>query len=157
MTATRQVIDKHGNVLATYKFVNRYLPSRNVWLVGTKGATPTATPTPLLSTATPTPLPPTATPSPRPDDYRQPDGRIRIPNLVGLPEDDAQRLITEVGLMTTYVNYQGPGDIPDSVLKSVPVGHVLSQMPAGDTAVPPGTTVYVAVHRDQTAFQDASP
>ena len=52
MTATRQVIDKHGNVLATYKFVNRYLPSRNVWLVGTKGATPTATPTPLLSTAT---------------------------------------------------------------------------------------------------------
>ena len=157
MTATRQVIDKHGNVLATYKFVNRYLPSRNVWLVGTKGATPTATPTPLLPTATPTPLPPTATPSPRPDDYRQPDGRIRIPNLVGLPEDNAQRLITEVGLMTTYVNYQGPGDIPDSVLKSVPVGHVLSQMPAGDTAVSPGTTVYVAVRRDQTAFQDASP
>jgi hypothetical protein len=134
--------------LATYKFVNRYLPSRNVWLVGTKAATPTATPSPI---------PPTATPSPHPYDYRQPDGRIRIPNLVGLPEDDAQRLITDAGLMTTYVNYQGPGDIPDHDLSTVPVGHVLSQMPASDAAVSPGTMVYIAVRRDQSAFQDASP
>ena len=148
ITATRKVIDEDGNVLATYKFVNRYLPSRNVWLVGTKAATPTATPSPI---------PPTATPSPHPYDYRQPDGRIRIPNLVGLPEDDAQRLITDAGLMTTYVNYQGPGDIPDHDLSTVPVGHVLSQMPASDAAVSPGTMVYIAVRRDQSAFQDASP
>lgn len=157
ITATRQVFDEDGNVLATYKFVNRYLPSRNVWLVGTKEATPTATPITLVPTATPTPQLPTPTPSPRPEDYRQPDGRIRIPNLVGLPEDDAQRLITDAGLMTTYVNYQGPGDVPDHALNSVPVGHVLSQMPASNTTVSSGTMVYLAVRRDQMASQDASP
>ena len=157
ITATRQVIDKHGNVVATYEFVNRYLPSRNVWLVGTKGATPTAAPSPLPSTATPSPLPPTATPSPHPYHYRQPDGRIKIPNLVGLPEYDAQRLITDAGLRTTYVNYQGPGDISENSLNTVPVGHVLSQMPSSDTIVTQGTIVYIAVRRDQTALQDASP
>ena len=155
ISATRQVFDEDGNVLTTYEFVNRYLPARNVWLVGTKEVTPADTPTPIAPT--PTPIAPTATPSPRPDDYQQPDGLIRIPNLVGLPEDDAQQLITKVGLTTTYVNYQGIGDIPDYALNSVPVGHVLSQMPASDDAVSPGTIVYIAVRRDQTAFQDASP
>lgn len=148
ISATRQVFDEDGNVLTTYKFVNRYLPARNVWLVGTKEVTPEATPTPIA---------PTATPASRPEDYRQPDGRIAIPNLVGLAEDDAQHLIAQVGLTTTYVNYQGIGDIPNHALNSVPVGHVLSQMPASETSVSPGTIVYIAVRRDQTAFQDASP
>ncbi len=149
MTATRQVFDKDGKVLSTYRFVNRYIPARNVLLVGVKGATPTATPKPAFTPTPPQPKPaftPTP-PQPKPDEYRLPDGRIKVPNFVGMAEADAQKLINAVGLMTTYVNYQGPAEVPVEALKQVPVGHVLSQIPSPGQAVPEGTKVYLAVRK----------
>jgi vancomycin resistance protein YoaR len=153
-----------------------YQPSRTVTLIGTAGrpanAAPTApkpaspaqdadpaTPGPASPTAVPgqpdLPRPQEATPAPKPpanptplpaSNDRLPDGMIRVPGVVGMPEADARALIERVGLRNTYVNYQGAGDVPDSVLASVPPGHVLSQTPVGD-AVPPGTVIYLAVRR----------
>jgi hypothetical protein len=140
VTRADAVIDRYG-------MVAHYRPQPAVIA---EGPTPTPSPTP---TASPTPAPtptgggPTHLAGLDPSAFVLPDGRIRTPNLVGLPESEAQQVITAVGLQTTYVNYQGPGDVPPDVLNTVPVGHVLSQMPQPGTPVPRGTTVYLAVRK----------
>lgn len=141
----REVIGKDGRVLQNDHLVSRYLPARNIVLVGTQGATPTPAESP---TAIPTPIAPTPTPGFNPSGYRLEDGRIRVPDLVGLPETEAQARITAVGLMTTYVNYQGRDDVPQDVLERVPVGHTLSQIPAPGEILPPGAKVLIAVRKE---------
>ena len=76
-----------------------------------------------------------------------PDGRIRTPSLVGLSQIEAQQVIVAVGLSTSFVNLQGPGDIPAAALNTVDVGQVLSQTPTAGTAVSKGTSVLIAVRR----------
>ena len=141
----REVIGNDGRVLEDDHLISRYLPARSILLVGSKGETPTpaASPTP-----TEAPIVPTATPAFDPSSYRLEDGRIIVPDLVGLPEAEAQARITEVGLMTGYVNYQGPDDVPEDKLESVPVGHVLSQTPAPGKILPEGAKVLIAVRKE---------
>ena len=67
--------------------------------------------------------------------------------MVGMAEGDARAAINAAGLNNTYTNYQGPGDVPPDALNAAPVGHVLSQNPAGGALVAPGTTVYLAVRK----------
>ena len=50
--------------------------------------------------------------------------------------------------MTGYVNYQGPDDVPEDKLESVPVGHVLSQTPAPGKILPEGAKVLIAVRKE---------
>ena len=113
-------------------------------------AVPTPTPTPL-PTATPTPSPsptPTVTPSASPTAPDRPGGTVRVPSLVALPEAEARRLVELAGLANTYANYQTVEDVVDwEFFNSIPVGHVLSQMPASGTVVRQGTTVYLAVRK----------
>ena len=62
-----------------------------------------------------------------------------VPAVVGLTEEQAQQAIKGAGLTTSFPNYQ--------TFTSQPAGHVLSQQPQAGTAVPKGTTVYIAVRR----------
>lgn len=114
---------------------------------------PTPTPVPPTPTPTATPIPPTATPIPVPAQVTPVTAPsnpnvVVVPNLVGLPEDAAQRIINQSGLMTSYVNYQTSADVPDrSFFLSIAPGHVLSQLPQPGTQVPRGTKVYIAVRK----------
>ncbi len=102
----------------------------------TPSGSPSAVVTPTLQSARPT-----NTPLAR-------DAGVVVPHLVGLPEADAQRLITDSGLMTAYVNYQTVADVPDrNYFLSIPPGHVLSQTPASGQTVPAGTRVFLAVRK----------
>ncbi|MER3406748.1 MAG: hypothetical protein C4289_17590 [Chloroflexota bacterium] len=73
---------------------------------------------------------------------------VRVPDVVGKREAEAQQLIREAGLRTAPPNYQGPNDVPRQVLEQVRPGEVLSQTPPGGSMVEPGTTVYIAVRRN---------
>jgi hypothetical protein len=64
-----------------------------------------------------------------------------------MPIGQAQLLVTRAGLANTYVNYQGPGDISVAALQSVPIGAVLSQIPAPGATVPRNTTVFLAARK----------
>lgn len=155
----QRTVSKDGNVVDRYGVAERYTPQRQVIVVGPT-ATPTPKPTPTLL---PTPVPiatpnlesqpsstssgPTHLAGLNPAQYTLPNGQIRTPNLVGLSEAEAQQVITALGLQTSYVNYQGPGDVSDDVLKSVKVGEVLSQTPAPDTPIQRGTTIFIAVRK----------
>jgi LCP family protein required for cell wall assembly len=114
--------------------------------------TPTAiaTPTPpAVPTATPTSPPPTPT-SGRATPISVPDNPnfVVVPNLVGLSETEAQRVINESGLMTTYVNYQTVDQVADrAFFLSIPPGAVLSQSPPAGTRVPRGTRIALAVRK----------
>ncbi len=103
-------------------------PTVTLTVPATPTAPPTWTPTPRVVN---TPVP-TATPAP-------PPGSVLVPSVVGLTEEQAQQAIKNAGLTTTYPNYQ--------TFTSQPAGHVLSQQPPAGTAVPKGTTVYIAVRR----------
>lgn len=107
---------------------------------------PTLTPMEPLPTGTSDPAP-THLDGLNPRTFALANGQPRVPTLVGLPEDEAQRVISAVGLRTTYANHQRPGDVPAAALSSVPVGHVLSQRPQPGTVVPRGTIVYLAVRK----------
>lgn len=147
----REVIGNDGRVLENDHLVSRYLPAPTILLVGTKDETPAPaeTPTPIATVAVPaTAIVLTPTPVFDPSSYRLEDGRIRVPDLVGLPEAEAQARIAAVGLMTSYVNYQGRDDVPQDILERVPVGHTLSQTPAPGEILPPGAKVLIAVRRD---------
>jgi hypothetical protein len=146
VTLERLVKTKSGDLVDRYVFTNHYEPAHNVMVVGTKGITPTpsTSPTPVV---TPTAVPSTPTPVPSPASFRQADGRIQVPSLVGMPEGPARQLITNVGLQNTFTNYQGPGDVPAAALNQVSVGAVLSQQPPPGTLVSAGTTVYIAVRK----------
>ena len=106
---------------------------------------PTATPTP-----TPTPTPrPTVTPTPpmaMPTVHALGPNEVRVPSLVGLTEAEARGRIEAARLANAHTNRQTAADVADQAyFRSVPVGHVLSQMPAPNTIVQRGTTVYIAV------------
>src|SRR5581483_8453665 len=143
VTVTR-LIKMNGKTLDELTYTNKYLPSRNVMLVGSKGLTPkptvsttgtpagTGTPegTPAAQpSATATPARPAATPTAAPAASQLPPGQAKVPSLVGMPEAQARKLIQEAGLGNTYPNYQGPGQVAPQVLQAVAVGSVLSQTP----------------------------
>jgi hypothetical protein len=99
-------------------------------------------PTVVPRATTTTPTGPTARPTPL-----VMDGKVVVPSVVGLKEAAAREAIDAAGLSNTYTNYQGAGDVSESVLNSVPPGHVLSQMPAPGTLLPPGSVVHLAVRK----------
>jgi hypothetical protein len=149
-----RLVKLKGKVIDDLTYTNKYLPSRNVTLVGTKGMTPrptgSATVTPAASgtpegtpqaaqTKVATPLP---TPSPA-----LPAGQIRVPTLVGVPEAQARKLVEQAGLANTYPNYQGPGQVPPQILQTIPVGSVISQTPSSGSVVAQGTVVYLAIRK----------
>lgn len=108
--------------------------------------TPTPVATPTRPPATPVVVPPTPTQTPLPAPSNP--NLIRVPSLIGLPEADAQRIINESGLMTSYVNYQTIDDVPDkSFFRSIKPGSVLSQLPLPNAEVTRGTKVYIAVRQ----------
>lgn len=133
-------------------------PTITDWFID--GTLPTAsaplpTPTPLPPTPTPTPRPPTPTPTrvvvpTRVTPIQAPSNPnlVRVPMLVGLPEADAQRIISESGLQTTYVNYQTINEVPDKTFfNTIRPGYVLSQLPQPGSEVPRGTKIYIAVRK----------
>ncbi len=135
-----------GRPTLTDWFIEGTLPRESAPLPTPTPAPPTPTPLPPppTATATPVPVPVQATPIPAPSDPRM----VVVPSLVGMAEAEAQRLINQSGLMTTYVNYQTINDVPDkSYFQSIPPGHVLSQLPQPGTIVPRGTRVYLAVRK----------
>jgi hypothetical protein len=144
--AVQRTVTKNGQVVDRYGVSEHYQPVPAVVAVG-----PPPTPTPMPPT--PTRAPATQPSGPDhlagliPSSFVLADGRIRTPNLVGLPEAEAQQVLVAVGLSTTYANYQGPGDVPSSALNSVPVGAVLSQNPQPGTPVGRAWTVYLAVRK----------
>jgi LCP family protein required for cell wall assembly len=73
---------------------------------------------------------------------------VVVPSLIGLPEAEAQRIINESDLMTTYVNYQTQNEVADQkFFLSVPPGAVLSELPPAGTRVPRGTRIALAVRK----------
>lgn len=73
----------------------------------------------------------------------------QVPDVAGLPERDALRLIEGTGLRNfPFVNYQGHSVLPDTILRQVCVGCVLSTQPRYPSLVPPGTEIKIAVRED---------
>ncbi|MBI3977974.1 MAG: VanW family protein [Chloroflexi bacterium] len=138
----RRQVFKEGKILDDYPLTRKYLPSRNVLLVGTRGASPTSTVTPAV--------PPTPTPAPTaaPENYRLGDGKVRVPSLVGMPERQAKALIEAIGLANAHTNFQGKEQVPEAILKTVPVGAVLSQNPQPGQIVFERSMVYLAVRKE---------
>lgn len=78
------------------------------------------------------------------------DGKAWVPDVIGLPEVEARRLIEQAGLSTTYTNYQNESDVPEAVQQffwETPPGSVLSSSPAPGAQVPVGTPVRLAVRK----------
>ncbi|MGH2461606.1 MAG: VanW family protein [Chloroflexota bacterium] len=147
----QRTVTNQNETVDRYGVLEHYPAMPGIVVIG-EPPTPTATPPPATDTPLPTVPASTAAGPTRlagldPTTFVLPDGRIRVPNLVSLSEDEAQKVITAVGLQTTYANYQGPGDVPVGTLDSVPVDHVLSQSPQPGAAAPRGTTIYIAVRR----------
>lgn len=74
--------------------------------------------------------------------------KVVVPSLVGRQWEEAQRAISEAGLSTTYVNWQGRDQLPQEILNVVPINHVLSQIPEAGKWVERGTTVFIAVRKE---------
>ncbi len=74
--------------------------------------------------------------------------KVAVPSLVGRQWEEAQRAISEAGLSTTYVNWQGRDQLPQEILNAVPINHVLSQIPEAGKWVERGTTVFIAVRKE---------
>jgi hypothetical protein len=161
VTVERLVKSKSGELVDKYVFTNHYESARNVMVYGTKGLPTPPTPGPVTPTVvgqTPTPPPGSTTPAaavtptvpqvtPTAVAGKQADGKVKVPSVVGMPEAQARSTISSLGLQNTFTNYQGPGEVPAAALNQVPVGSVLSQTPAPNTAVAPGSTVYIAVRK----------
>lgn len=64
--------------------------------------------------------------------------KIAVPNVVGMPEAQAQTAIRAAGLATTFANRSGRS-------QNVQVGQVESQDPQPGTLASPGTVVYINV------------
>ena len=102
-------------------------------------SSPTPVPTPV-----PLPVPAHATPITVPGD----PSVVVVPSLVGLPEADAQRIIQESDLMTTYVNDQTADQVANqAIFEATPPGAVLSQSPEPGRKVPRGTRIALAVRK----------
>jgi serine/threonine-protein kinase len=74
--------------------------------------------------------------------------KVAVPGLVGRQWEEAQRAISEAGLSTTYVNWQGRDQLPQEILNVVPINHVLSQIPEAGKWVERGATVFIAVRKE---------
>jgi 1A family penicillin-binding protein len=139
------------------------VPTNTPPLVPVRQGPATPTPSPVPPTATPPPpveAPPpaaVATPTlapPKPATTgEQPapaagSGIIAVPNVVGLPEADARRIIQNAGLSNTFTNYQTANDVADKAFfNRTAAGRVLSQTPGAGQQVARGTTVYIAVRK----------
>lgn len=78
-----------------------------------------------------------------------PDDKITVPNVIGMPEKQAQGILAQAGLVNSpWVNYQGQEQVPPSVLSSVCGGCVLSTTPSPGQVVDKGTTISMAVRRE---------
>lgn len=74
---------------------------------------------------------------------------VTVPDLVGRSEAEARTVLTQAGLAPgRFANYQGRGDVPEAVLRSVCVGCVLSTSPGAGSVQPQGTTVLLAVRKE---------
>lgn len=147
----QRTVTQSGQELDRYGVAEHYQPMASIVSIGPFATvTPTASPT-VEASATAVVVVPINNPNHlaglNPSAFVLPDGRIRTPSLVGLSENEAQQVIVAVGLATSFVNYQGPGDIPNASLNTVDVGQVLSQNPTAGTAVPKGTAVLIAVRK----------
>jgi 1A family penicillin-binding protein len=138
-------------------FIEGTMPTDSAPVPVSPPTTPTVPPSAPTAVAMPTQKPaPTATATPvrtkpakkGPIPAVGNPNLVVVPNLSGLPEAEAQSLINDSALSTSYVNYQTINDVPDkSYFQSVPVGSVLSQLPPPGQAVPKGTKVYIAVRK----------
>ncbi len=63
---------------------------------------------------------------------------VTVPNVIGMPEQQAQATLQQAGLTTTTANHSGHS-------QAVQVGSVESSTPAAGSVVPRGTTVYINV------------
>ncbi|MSQ15401.1 MAG: PASTA domain-containing protein [Dehalococcoidia bacterium] len=78
-----------------------------------------------------------------------PDTRIGVPNVIGMPEKQAQQVLAQAKLINSpWANYQGLEQIPASVLSSVCIGCVLSITPGPGQLVEKGATISMAVRRE---------
>ena len=78
-----------------------------------------------------------------------PNSRIGVPNVVGMPEKQAQQVLAQAKLANSpWVNYQGLEQVSPGVLSSVCIGCVLSITPGPGQLVEKGTTVSMAVRRE---------
>ncbi len=92
---------------------------------------------------------PTPTPTPEPTPVPIPPNMTRVPDVFGLPEETALRMIREAGLVVGSVNYQTQKDMPPGVnINIVPPRHVLSVTPTYGTVLPRGSVVFVAVRKE---------
>ncbi|MGQ9674809.1 MAG: penicillin-binding protein 1C [Chloroflexota bacterium] len=99
--------------------------------------------------ATPTPAPTPTTPLGAPPPSGTPKARVVVPNVVGMPEAEARKVIEALHLRTTYTNWQTADDVPDkNYYYSVPVGCILSQQPNPGSTVDTWTIVYLAARKD---------
>ena len=76
--------------------------------------------------------------------------RVVVPDVFGKPDAEAQALLRDAGLATTFANLQASEDVPQSsrwVFGVVPVGGVSSQTPDAGTLVDRGTLVKIAVRK----------
>ena len=108
-----------------------------------RAVAPTPTPPPPPQVVAPRrEVPPTPTPPPP----RVVTTLVAVPNVVGLPEEEAQRRLRAAGLATAPPVYQRQRDLPAGVrIDAVPVGAVLSTSPAAGAQVERGTVITIAV------------
>lgn len=149
--SVQRTVTRGGIVIDRYGVQEHYQAQTAIISVGPTAtippASPTTAPSPTPNPIAQNPTGPTRLAGLNPGSFVLPDGRIRVPSLVGVAEAEAQQVITAVGLATTYPNRQGPSDVSPTVLSSVEVGQVLSQNPAAGTSLPRGATVYIAVRK----------
>lgn len=101
-------------------------------------APPPPEPPPPAPIAPPVVPPPSEPPPPPPVVAAVPEPEmVSVPNVVGMPQDQAERVIADARL--------GKGSITFQQHKTVPAGHVISQDPAAGTRVPPGTPVHLVI------------
>jgi hypothetical protein len=105
-----------------------------------EGAEPTAAPTPrVVERQQETPV----------ADAQAGGNLVMAPNIIGLPEGEAQSQIRAAGLATAPPVYQTQADMPPGVdITSVPVGAVISASPLPGARIERGTVVTIAVRKE---------
>jgi peptidoglycan glycosyltransferase len=68
----------------------------------------------------------------------------RLPNLVGLGENQAKEVLAGLGVTNVLVDYQGPDRIGD-LYNQFPPYSVVSSSPGAGAVVEPGMTVILGV------------
>jgi beta-lactam-binding protein with PASTA domain/tRNA A-37 threonylcarbamoyl transferase component Bud32 len=75
--------------------------------------------------------------------------QVKVPNVVGLTEDDAKRQLESAGLKANVVQGPPEGDVP--------AGSVYRQSPEPNRSVPPNTTVTIFVAEEQDTGEPSLP